>query len=137
MADVLDMKQARSVLRDAARRHLRLNAYARLREHDRKMPAWVFRSIVAFLAVTRLLAIVTLAIAWTGWFADPRYWSTGVRITAEHWTPFHGHPNLFGWRFGFQGLVAMHGVTGVLLLVVCLVPLFAGKGSPVHVRFGR
>lgn len=137
MADVLDIKKARSVLRDAARRHLRLNAYAQLREHDKRMPSWAFESIIAFLAMTRLSCMVTLALAWTGWLADPRYWATGAKVSAAYATPFHGNPNLFGWRFGFQGLVAMHNVTGVLLFLVCLVPLFTAKGSPIHVRFGR
>ena len=135
--DLLDQKTARSVLRDAARRHLRLNAYAALRQHDRRMPSWAFHGIIGFLAVTRLLCIVTLTAAWQGWLLDPRFWATGATLTADHHTPFHGHPNLFGWRFGFQGLVAAHNVTGILLFAVCLVPLFVAKGSPMHVRFGR
>jgi calcium-binding protein CML len=56
---------------------------------------------------------------------------------ADHTTPFHGHPNLFGWRFGFQGFVALHSITGILLFLVCLVPLLTVKGGKTHVVFGR
>lgn len=134
---VLEARKARSVLRDAARRHLRKNAYARLREHDRAMPRNAFFAILAFLGLTRIACLFTMLASWQGWFVDPRFWATGEKLVAAHYTPFHNHPNLFGWRFGFQGLVAMHNITGILLFAVCLVPLLSAKGDKIHVLFGR
>ncbi|MCA9623844.1 MAG: hypothetical protein KC731_32705, partial [Myxococcales bacterium] len=126
-----------TVLADAARRCLRRNAFLTLRAHDGRMTAAVFGGVLALLVALRVGSLLTLWAAHAGWFLDARFWVSDAPMVADHVTPFHGHPNPFGWRFGFQGLVTMHVVTGVGLFAVCLVPLFTAKGKPWHVRFGR
>src|SRR4051812_1306952 len=96
------------VLHEAAQRILRRNAFLSLQQHARAMPRGVFHAILAVLLAFRLLCIVTVVLAWKGTFLDSRYWATGAEAHSDYLTPFHHHPNLFGWRFGFQGFVQMH-----------------------------
>jgi Ca2+-binding EF-hand superfamily protein len=126
-----------SVLRDAVRVHLRRNAFLALREHTRAMPHAIFLCVLVPLVLYRISTWLVFLAAWRGWLVDQSYWADGGMGHAAYVTPFHGHPNPFGWRFGFQGFVAMHNITGMLLFAVCLVPLFASKGGKLHVRFGR
>ena len=136
-SDVFDSRGARAVLRGAATKRLQENAYVRVRGDRRSLPAWVFPSILTCFTLIRVLCVAVLVAAWQGWLLDPRFWATGSPVTAEHHTPFHGLPNLYGWRFGFQGFVSMHAITGAGLLLVCLIPLFARKGGRTHAIFGR
>lgn len=125
------------VLREIARDRIRRNVFLRLRQHDRAMPRAAFFSVLAVLLALRAHSIVCMLIAWQGWMLDPSVWCTGAPAVTEYVTPFHQHPNPFGWRGGFQPLVAMHGLTGLLLFATCLVPLFARPGGLLHVRAGR
>src|SRR5690606_11064805 len=115
---------------------LRRNAFLRLREHNRAMPKAVFLAIVATLVLLRIASLAVLLVAERGWLLDPSFWAAGG-LEAGHATPFHGHPNPFGWRLGFQGLVIMHVITGVGLMTVCLLPLLVQKNKGWHVRLGR
>ena len=129
--------EERRALRGLVERVLRGNGYARRSGERRSLPAWVFPSLLTGFAALRVLCVGVLIAAWLDWLVDPRFWATGAPVTAAHTTPFHKHPNLFGWRFGFQGLVHMHVITGVGLLLVCLVPLVTKKGGRAHARFGK
>jgi Ca2+-binding EF-hand superfamily protein len=125
------------VLREIARDRIRRNVFLRLRQHHRAMPRAAFLAVLATLIALRVHSVACMVIAWRGWMLDPAVWCTGTPVVTELVTPFHHHPNPFGWSGGFQLFVAMHGVTGVLLFATCLVPLFARPGSPLHVRSGR
>ena len=123
-------------LRDVARRYLRKNAFLALRGHASAMPRWAFLSIIGALLALRAHSIVSMIVAWGGWGLDPSVWA-GHLAPTDIVTPFHHHPNPFGWRYGFQFFVGAHNVTGALLFLTCLVPLFASKGAKLHVRVGR
>lgn len=134
---VFDTTNVRRSLRDLSDGKLRENVYARMHATGRTMPPWLFPSLLTGLTLLRIFCIAVLVASYFEWFVDPSSWATGSPVTASHHTPFHGHPNLYGWRFAFQGLVGMHVVTGAGLLLVCLVPLLSRKGGRVHVLFGR
>lgn len=106
-ADVFDSRGARAILRGAATKRLHENAYVRIRGDRRSLPAWVFPAVLGGFTLIRILCVAVLVAAWQGWLLDPRFWATGSPVTAAHHTPFHGLPNLYGWRFGFQGFVSM------------------------------
>lgn len=135
--DPFDVPGVRRVLRDAAHREVAANAYARLRGEGTSLPPWLFPSLLGGLTLLRVLCIAVLIAAGAGWFLDPSTWATGGSVVADHVTPLHRHPNPYGWRGGFQALVQMHVVTGVGLLLVCLVPLVARKGTRLHRLAGR
>jgi Ca2+-binding EF-hand superfamily protein len=124
-------------LRDAAKRHIRGNAFLALRDYAQSMPMKVFGVIMAVLVFYRLANVAVFFVAWQGWLLEPAQWATGSPVVSDYMTPFHGHPNLYGWRFGFQGLMVMHNITGVMLFLVCLVPLVGKKGGKTHRYFGR
>ncbi|AKF03517.1 EF-hand domain-containing protein [Sandaracinus amylolyticus] len=125
------------VLREIARDRIRRNAFLRLRQHHRAMPRAAFLAVLAILLALRVHSIVCMLLAWQGGLAYPTTWATGAQVVTEHVTPFHHHPNPFGWRWGFQLFVGLHDVTGILLFATCLVPLLATPGSALHVRAGR
>ncbi|MDQ3031272.1 MAG: EF-hand domain-containing protein [Myxococcota bacterium] len=123
------------VLREIARDRIRRNAFLRLRQHGRAMPRAAFLAVLAVLVGLRVHSVVCMIVAGTGQLLDRATWATGAPVITEHVTPFHAHPNPFGW--GFQLLVWAHDLTGVLLFTLCLIPLVAKPGTPVHVRAGR
>lgn len=123
------------VLREIARDRIRRNAFLRLRLHHAAMPRAAFLAVIAVLVALRLHSIVCMVLSVTGTFFDPSTWATGAPVEAELATPLHGHPNPFGRVF--QSLVWAHNATGVLLFVLCAVPLLARPGGRVHVTAGR
>lgn len=126
------------VLRQAARSAVRRNAFLAIGQHRGRLPASVFKTIVAVLLGIRIYCIVAMVLAGLGWFHDPAYWAgPGHPLHATDFTPLHHHPNPFGWRWGFQFFVGAHNVTGLLLFVTCLIPMFAKKGGRTHIYVGR
>lgn len=125
-----------TVLKRAVRRHLRHNAFLALRDHNRSLNTGAFAVIIGCLTAFKLLSLITLFVAWQGWLWDPSTWA-GAEIDTTYRSPFHGHPNPFGWHWLYQGFLIAHNITGAGLFIVCLVPLFARKGDRIHVLFGR
>lgn len=123
--------------RRVARETLRRNAFVQLQMHDRAMVRALFLAILLTFVFLRLYSLFCVLAAAQGWFLDPQVWAAGHTVTTAHTTPFHGYPNPFGTRFGFQFFVTAHGFTGALLFVCCLIPLWTRKGAPLHVAAGR
>ncbi len=127
-------------LHDATRRYLRRNAYLSIDRYDGGMPkAWFF-AVLAILVWFKFQILASYAVAWTGWALDPSVFAdvvgpgSGIAATAPK-TPFQDNLNLHGWPWQF--FTRMHGMTGIALWAVCLVPLFTAKGDTLHRRFGR
>ncbi len=113
------------------------NAFLNLENYKAYDKQYIMYTLLAFLVVYKILILSSFFFAWTEWYLDPQYWNTSTNNQINVYSPFHGHKNYYGWNYFFQGFLIMHGVTGVLLFVVCLIPLISKKGNYIHRFFGR
>lgn len=105
----------------------------RFRKHSSKMPPRAFRFVLYYLLVAKAVLICALLLAAMDAFTAKLPPPTSE--TAAHKTPFQRHPHDFGMFY--QLLVTAHGITGFGLCISMMFPIFATKGSRLHVYGGR